>query len=400
MYPWFTVVYPNTGIIVASLTNMAMTSASSDSVNDTIIIDSPKLEDYNTSDCSAVLNLIYAPAEMVIQRMFYSRNTRLMMGYILPGILGIGLLGNLAFIFTLLRVRSMRTIINFYLLNLSVADLGLILVLGFRYTWTISNSPYVYTEPFTTDIGCVVISMITYTAYFGSMGFVNLVSYERYLAICHTFKHKSFNCKKRTARLIAAIWIIALVTASTVAPARPKMSRYCVLWPPGEIFARLPTSIYTCSSQSPTYDNYPAFLQGTYFTFALCFNVVLYTLIVMKLISKDSLTAIEENSKQLSQLKVQRQKVNIQVVRMLVLNTTCFFTCLMPFHFFLLQATIERVSDGKLDLLDSGQSSFLFWTAMALNCINSSANPFVYNIANERYRRALYEAFGYRKSRA
>ena len=361
--------------------------------SDGTTMDPPDINDTDSEGCSAVLDFVNVPAEIVIQRMFFTRNTRLMLGYILPAILGIGLLGNLAFIFTLFRIRSMRTITNFYLLNLSIADLGFVLTIGFRYIWTIANSPYVYTDPFKTGFGCVMMSMSVYVMYFASIGLVNLVSYERYLAICHTFKHKSFNSKKRTARLIAATWIVAFVTTLTVAWARPKMSRYCVLWPPGEKFAQLPTSIYTCSSVSPTYDNYPAFLQGSCFTFSLCFNIVLYVLIVKQLISKDSSKAIDENSTQ-SQLMAQRQKVNVQVARMLVLNATCFFACLMPFHFYLLQTAIERVSDGKLDLLDSNQSTFMNWTATTLNCVNSSINPIIYNIANKRYRLALYEAFG------
>ena len=314
----------------------------------------------------------------------------ILISYVFPVILFFGFLGNVAFLFTLIRVRSMQTITNAYLANLSVADLCFIIFIGFRYIWTIASSPKVFTNPFTQDIGCLSLSFVTFFAYFASSGVVNLVSYERYLAICHPLKHRYFNSKKRTAKMLTGMWLIAIVVAASVAPRAGKSIRFCVAWPDRQLYINLPIILYTCGPFPGVNVNYPPILQAVVFIISFGINVVFYTLIVLALMKRP---VIKETKKEFQTQKLVRN-TSKQVARMLVLNAAVFFFCLTPFQFYGIQNVIEKISDGKIDILNAEQTSILFWASSASNCINASINPFIYSIVNVKYRNAFIRALG------
>ena len=357
-------------------------NASNDSFASTFV------EDDDNSECAFTLNFIDAPDTVVIDRMFFSKWESVLIAYVFPITLFFGFLGNVAFLFTLMRVQSMQTITNAYLANLSVADLCFIIFIGFRYIWTIVSSPKVYSNPFKQDVACLLMDFVTYLAYFASSGVVNLVSYERYLAICHPLKHRYFNSKKRTAKLIIGMWLIAFVVAASMAPRASNSVRYCVAWPDRKLYHDLPTVLYTCRHFSDIYENYPPILQAVVFIISFGINVVFYTLIVSALMKRH---VIKEKSNEF-QTQNQVRNTSKQVARMLVLNAAVFFLCLAPFQFFGVQVAMEKLSNGKIDILNAEQSSILFWASSASNCINASINPLIYNIANAKYRNAFIQA--------
>ena len=345
------------------------------------------LEDHVVnSKCAFTLNFINAPDTVVVDRMFFSKSESILIGYVFPIILFFGFLGNVAFLFTLMRVRSMQTITNAYLANLSVADLCFIIFVGFRYIWTIASSPKVFSNPYTQNIGCLSLSFVTFFAYFASSGVVNLVSYERYLAICHPLKHRYFNSKKRTAKMITGMWLVAFIVAASVAPRAGKSVRYCVIWPDRQLYNNLPSILYTCVSYPAVNVNYPPILQAVVFIISFGMNIVFYTLIISALVKR---SVIKE-----TQTQNQVQNTSKQVARMLIFNAAVFFFCLTPFQFYGIQNVIENISDGKIDILNAEQTSVLFWASSALNSINASINPFIYSIVNAKYRNAFIQALG------
>ncbi|XP_072043207.1 growth hormone secretagogue receptor type 1-like [Amphiura filiformis] len=346
---------------------------------------------FGDTGCASTINLIYVPDTVIADLLFYPKAVRILTTYIVPLILTFGLLGNLSFLFTLARVKSMRTITNAYLANLSIADLCFIIFVGVRFIWTMAYSPYVFTNPFNQDAGCILMDGSVYLAYFASNGIVNLVSYERYLAICHPLKYRYFNSKKRTAKMVSITWLLAFAISASMAPDAIRAECIDVLWPDRSQYHNLPRVLYRCESISPIFKNYPIILQVVCFLITFCANVVFYTLIIQALMKRKD---VSETMQQESQIQSKIQKVNSQVARMLVLNATAFFLCLTPFQFYQLQRVFENLSDGRLDLLTSDQSSILFWISTILNCINASINPVIYNIVNPRYRRALMKAFG------
>lgn len=97
---------------------------------------------YDIPDCPAksrFLNLHFYIDEW-IETLLYSKTDKIMITMVFPFIVTLGLLANSAFLFTLARVREMRTTINFYLANLAFADLFYVIVTAvnyfYKYTWS------------------------------------------------------------------------------------------------------------------------------------------------------------------------------------------------------------------------------------------------------------------------
>ncbi len=330
---------------------------------------------------------------------FITPAVRSLTTYILPCILIIGFLGNIAFLFTLARVDSMRTLTNAYLANLSIADLTFIVFISFRTIWTIADSPYIIMNPYRQDVGCFMLDFILYVPYFASNGIVNLVSYERYLAICHALQYQSFRSTRRTVKLIAAVWIVSFGLAASVSPRESSMKRFCVLWPDHPQYNPMPSDLYYCTSSSEVFWNYPPILQSIIFMITFCVNIVLYSLIIRSLMKREVIGAKTGTTDVLRENQLQR--INRQVVKMLVFNATAFFLCLAPWQFHGLHDVVNQMPDERWQIENHGrqpgddsQSTTLIWTGTTLNCINASINPVIYNIVNARYRKALIQALG------
>ena len=87
----------------------------------------------------------------------------------------------------------MRTLTNFYLGNLAVADLSFIAVTAVRYFWSYTRSPVQAEVPYRS-------TFITYLCVFSCLSFFTLVTVERYFAICKQFSKNSG--KNRSIKLV------------------------------------------------------------------------------------------------------------------------------------------------------------------------------------------------------
>ncbi|WAR28371.1 OX1R-like protein [Mya arenaria] len=131
-----------------------------------------------------------------------------------------GVLGNVLVCFSVWRNREMRTITNVFMVNLSVADLTVILILlptalvaDVTETWLLGAAMC----KFSISLGtmCISVSILTLCA----------ISIERWYAICRPL---SFHSNTERARItIAMIWTVSICVAlpeflaSTVIPYRP-----------------------------------------------------------------------------------------------------------------------------------------------------------------------------------
>ena len=74
-------------------------------------------------------------------------------------------------------------------------------------------------------------------SYNASLGFITLISMERYLAIC----------KPLPARLIATVWFLGLAV-TLIYVSGFELQKTCFLWPEEEAFHNLPVIIQLCAS--------------------------------------------------------------------------------------------------------------------------------------------------------
>ena len=310
-----------------------------------------------------------------------------------------GVVSNLAFISVVYRMKSMQTTTNIFLLNLSIADISLLVV---AFTPCIRRYIIYYdVKSFNSPAGCIATSFLIYLFFYVSLWTITLVSVERYLAVCHPLKYTSWKSKRRLLGLVTASWLVSLLFASLAVPSTTMIS--CViLEDDGLVLERIPVCVYTCQGCFMAV-MWTDLLQ---FAIALIVNVVLYSLIIKRL-TKTSLPRNNDdddddddadhndNNKDTKTLKKQAKRAQDALVRMLIINGIVFFICLFPF-------TIVNIVYIGIDPLNEWFSVHnnalvaLLWIGRVLYLLNSSLNPIIYNATNARYRMAFKQAFGFK----
>lgn len=120
-----------------------------------------------------------------------------------------GVVGNVSTCVVIAKNKSMHTATNYYLFNLAVSDMVL-LISGLPPEMYRIWSPdtYVFGEAF-----CVLQGFAAETSANASILIITAFTVERYLAICHPFLAHATSMLSRVVRYIIAIWIVALALA-------------------------------------------------------------------------------------------------------------------------------------------------------------------------------------------
>ena len=124
-----------------------------------------------------------------------------------------GVLGNICTCFVIARNKFMHTATNYYLFNLAIADL-LLLVIGLPpdlySVWSLY--PWVFGETL-----CVMRAFVCEISTNTSILTITAFTVERYVAICFPMKAQKMSSLPRAARVIACVWIVAVCTAIPIA---------------------------------------------------------------------------------------------------------------------------------------------------------------------------------------
>ncbi|TGZ46393.1 Allatostatin-A receptor [Temnothorax longispinosus] len=117
--------------------------------------------------------------------------------------------GNLMVIFVVTFSRRLRSITNFFLANLAVADFCVGIFCVYQ---TLTN--YLMNSWQLGDFLCKVYMFVHALSYTASILILVVVCTERYLAIVHPIKCRSMLTRKRLRIVIGIVWILAAVYAS------------------------------------------------------------------------------------------------------------------------------------------------------------------------------------------
>lgn len=119
----------------------------------------------------------------------------------------LGIIGNVSTCIVVARNRYMQTATNYYLFNLAVSDL-LVLVLGLpQETYTFwSQYPWIFGEPF-----CIIRIMASETSTYASILTITAFTVERYIAICHSMRAQTMSSLRRAIKVIVIIWLVSAV---------------------------------------------------------------------------------------------------------------------------------------------------------------------------------------------
>ncbi|XP_061449998.1 thyrotropin-releasing hormone receptor-like [Rhineura floridana] len=131
--------------------------------------------------------------------------------FLVLGVCGIGIVGNVMVVLVVLTTRDMRTPTNCYLVSLALADLMVLVAAGLPNISDSLAGTWIY-----GFAGCLGITYFQYLGINASSCSITAFTVERYIAICHPMKAQTMCTVSRAKRIIAFMWLLT--------------SLYCMLW--------------------------------------------------------------------------------------------------------------------------------------------------------------------------
>ena len=246
-----------------------------------------------------------------------------------PVVTVFGLFNNFLFVFTVFRIRRMKTSLNGFLINLAAADSLFLIITACIYIASYNSSIRRLDYPVSSPLGCLGVDISVFLWYFVSISFVTAVSIERYYAVSRPLRHRSANAKKksRTVRLVSITWIIGIIMMAINIPYfLVNESENCLLWPDSEAYSDMPLSYTVCrSNQDPNVSTASGsitayIIWGFSFTVVVAINFTLYVLIIVNVWKSDNRKKIQLSASN------RAERASVQVALTLVVNGpwSCF----------------------------------------------------------------------------
>lgn len=276
-------------------------------------------------------------------------------------ICAVGLTGNTAVIYVILKAPKMKTVTNIFILNLAIADDLFTLVLPINIAEHLLNN-----WPFGGML-CKLILSIDQCNIFSSIYFLTVMSIDRYLVVLATVRsqrmpHRTYRFAKTVS---ICVWVLVFIIVL-----------------PFTVFAGIYVSPGDAGNRTSCVLNFPSpeglwFKASRVYTLVLGFIIpvsttcVLYTVMLYKLRNMQ----LSSNARALDKAK---KKATVMVF---IVLAVCLF-CWTPFH---LSTVVALTTDLSPTPLVIGLSYFI----TCLSYANSCLNPFLYAFFDDSFRKAF-----------
>ncbi|KAL0122198.1 hypothetical protein PUN28_007151 [Cardiocondyla obscurior] len=298
----------------------------------------------------------------------------------------LGIVGNLMVPLVVLRGKDMRNSTNIFLVNLSVADLCVLVICTPTVLIEVNSGPQVW--PLGEHM-CKAVPFVELTVAHASVLTILAISFERYYAICEPLRAGYVCTKARATFLCFLAWVAAALCTSPmiwVSQYREmRMTSHSIahdIAGRDQQVASQVNRVPVCLTQADTVASVTFFLLLVLLFFVAPFVilVVLYSYIVNHLIRDSSRTPGGTGDSYYS-------RARRQVVYMLLTVVVSFFVCLLPYRlliFYIVIAPAEQIAaidyDTFLCLLNFCRIMFY---------LNSASNPILYNLMSSKFRRGF-----------
>ncbi|XP_048001798.1 thyrotropin-releasing hormone receptor-like isoform X1 [Leguminivora glycinivorella] len=233
-------------------------------------------------------------------------------------IMCLGVIGNVMVPIVILKTKDMRNSTNIFLVNLSIADLMVLLVC----TPTVLVEVNSRAESWVLGRElCLAVPFVELTVAHASVLTILAISFERYYAICEPLR-AGYVCTKTRATLICALaWFFAALFTSPILG----IAEHTEDWSAEGAHAR-------CATPARTPWQISFFLMVILFLYflPLVILVVLYSVIAKNLITAASKVVMNKT------VDPYNARARKQVILMLGTVVLCFFLCLMPYRILIL----------------------------------------------------------------
>ena len=289
----------------------------------------------------------------------------------------VGLLGNVFVIIVIIKFKSMRTLTNVFLVNLTVGDILVILIcvpltLGYRvYQKWIYGSVMCKLTPFVqgTAVGVSVLSLLT-------------ISVSRYFAIYKPLRAKIVFSKTNVRILIVVIWFVSLACFSPLLYVS-SLTTYGI---PG-IFENT-----ICEEKWESIGDkniYNVFIFAVLFVCPFVFMGTAYTVIGYTLWHGNAVlfnsTTTTQTYKKTHLILRQRRRT----VKMLICVVTIFAVCWLPYYCINLwiDFNVDKYRDMKII------PTYVYPLVLLLGLGNSAVNPICYCFLSHGFKRGFNKIF-------
>ena len=290
-----------------------------------------------------------------------------------------GLITNSMLGVTVVKTPSLHTTTYILLMCLACSDC---IILMTRIEVTAQNLlDYTAIEAGNTFSNC-----LSTLCFLLSTGFVILASEERYLAICHPLTHHRLKGTKRTAKVIAIVFLISAAGLGMYFPLLLSYStaHLCIIWPVGDDFHVYPYQmlILNLPAWYALYNKVIHLSLGVIFLLVLASVSYMYAKILTTLAKRKRNTNL--------QLSAEFKKHIEQVSVMVIVNGGVYFLLTFIYVIYLILVSLPL----------GDMITFRYWQLAAFVSygVNASINPLIYFMTNKRYRCAVKAVFGIAKN--
>ncbi|XP_069806269.1 C-C chemokine receptor type 4-like [Dendropsophus ebraccatus] len=272
----------------------------------------------------------------------------------------LSILGNGLILFLLLKFENIKTVTNFFILNLVLSDLLFTLPLPF---WGYYHSD----QWIFGTTSCKMLASMFFIGFYSSMLFLTMMTVDRYMAVVHAIY------AARTRNLFYVYVVSGTVWAISLFSSIPKFVLYGTRNDPryGEL----------CEETGLTIDKLNSWKLAGYYQQVVMFFVVpliiilyCYTLII---------------------IKVQYTKMNNKdkAIKLIFLIVVAFFLCWTPYNIIIF-IKAKQLSDGTTDDDCSDTIDYSFFICRNVAYFHCCINPFFYTFVGTKFRRHLSHVVG------
>ncbi|XP_026728012.1 orexin receptor type 1-like [Trichoplusia ni] len=283
-----------------------------------------------------------------------------------------GLVGNAFVCLAVYRNHSMRTVTNYFIVNLAVADFMVILFcLPATVLWDVTETWFL------GDALCKILLYFQSVSVTVSVLTLTFISVDRWYAICFPLKFKSTTNRAKTAMLI--IWAVSLIFNS------PEL---IVLTTEKSVPLRfeLEYLVQCVATWSPNSDLVWHIIKVVFiYTLPLLLMTVAYHQIVKVLWRSEKIPGLAETIK-LAPAEQTQLRSRRKAAKMLVAVVIMFAVCYFPVH-------LLSVLRYTLDMEQNDVITCLALISHVLCYANSAINPLIYNFMSGKFRREFRRAF-------
>uniref|UniRef100_A0A3Q1BKV4 G-protein coupled receptors family 1 profile domain-containing protein n=1 Tax=Amphiprion ocellaris TaxID=80972 RepID=A0A3Q1BKV4_AMPOC len=279
-------------------------------------------------------------------------------------IVAVSVVGNMVVIWIILAHKRMRTVTNYFLVNLAVAEASMSAfntVINFAYA--------VHNEWYFGLVYCRFHNFFPIAAIFASIYSMTAIALDRYMAIIHPLQQRLSSTQTRV--VIAVIWMLALLLAF------PQYHYSSTALLPGRTVCYIDWPENTSVDFKKIY--YVCVALLIYFL-PLCIMGWAYTTVGVTLWASEIPGDSSEHYKE--QLTAKRK-----VVKMMIVVVCTFAVCWLPYHiYFLLHQFFPELFE---QLYIQQVYLAVMWLAMS----STMYNPIIYYCLNSRFRAGFQQVF-------